>query len=147
MKMGVIITARWWHEKAVIVHRHCQFVSPADGDNHPIITDSYHQPAVKIIITKALYYKLAVITMVQHSKTNNFFKSSRMKMNFIWLFHLKLFRYSKILFHVHIFWKFNFFELSKRNSDEKMTKTRVVNLDEIYKFVVDDCFIWNHLWS
>ena len=28
-----------------------------------------------------------------------------------------------------------------------MTIIKVVDLDEIYKFVVDDFFIWNHLWS
>ena len=26
-----------------------------------------------------------------------------------------------------------------------MTKTKVVDIDELYNFVVDDFFIWNHL--
>jgi hypothetical protein len=28
-----------------------------------------------------------------------------------------------------------------------MTKTKVLDLDELYKFVVDNFFIWNHLLS
>ena len=32
-------------------------------------------------------------------------------------------------------------------SDGKSTKTKVVDLDETYNFVVDDFFIWNHLRS
>jgi hypothetical protein len=26
-----------------------------------------------------------------------------------------------------------------------MTKTKVINIDELYNFVVDDIFSWNHL--
>ena len=32
-------------------------------------------------------------------------------------------------------------------SDGKSTKTKVVDLDENYDFIVDDFFIWNHLLS
>ena len=31
------------------------------------------------------------------------------------------------------------------NLDEKVIKTKVVNLDEFFNFVVDEFFIWNHL--
>ena len=30
-------------------------------------------------------------------------------------------------------------------SDEEMTKIKVIDFDELYNFVVDDFFIWNHL--
>jgi hypothetical protein len=30
-------------------------------------------------------------------------------------------------------------------SDEEMTKIKVIDLDELYNFVVDDFFSWNHL--
>jgi len=33
------------------------------------------------------------------------------------------------------------------SSDKEMTKIKVVDLDELYNFVVDDFFIWNHLLS
>ena len=32
-------------------------------------------------------------------------------------------------------------------SDGKSTKTKVIDLDENYNFVVDDFFIWNYLMS
>jgi hypothetical protein len=32
------------------------------------------------------------------------------------------------------------------NSDEKMTKTKVVDYDKSSNFVVDNPFIWSHLW-
>ena len=28
---------------------------------------------------------------------------------------------------------------------EKITKTKVINLEKLYNFVVDNFFIWNHL--
>jgi hypothetical protein len=30
-------------------------------------------------------------------------------------------------------------------SDREMTKTKVVDLEELYNFTIDDFFIWNHL--
>ena len=50
---------------------------------------------------------------------------------------------------VNIVWscrnlKFKFILFIKK-SYRKMTKTKVVNLDKLYNFVVDDFFSWNHL--
>ena len=39
----------------------------------------------------------------------------------------------------------HFFQIVQTTLDEKMTKTKVVDLDEIYNFVVDNYFIRNHL--
>jgi hypothetical protein len=52
----------------------------------------------------------------------------------------------KILFKFYNL-KFNFLKLSKRPQMEKMTRSEVIDLDEIYNFVVDNRFIRNHLWS
>ena len=37
------------------------------------------------------------------------------------------------------------FLITHMNSDEEMIKTKDVNLDEFFNFVVDEFFIWNHL--
>jgi hypothetical protein len=33
------------------------------------------------------------------------------------------------------------------NSEKEMDKTKVVDLNEFYHFIVDNFFIWNHLLS
>ena len=37
------------------------------------------------------------------------------------------------------------FQIVQTTLDEKMTKTKIVDLDEIYNFIVDNYFIRNHL--
>jgi hypothetical protein len=118
-KWGWLLLLDGEKEKAVIVHHYCQFVSPADSDNHPIITDSYHQPVVKIIITKALYYKLAVITTIKLITFSNqvrwrtLYQNCRSRWDLQlyswWLFHLKSLapKFSLVL----IFWNSLFFKL------------------------------------
>lgn len=44
-------------------------------------------------------------------------------------------------FEIQTFW------IIRTNSDREITKTIIIDLDEIYNIVVDGVFIWNHLWS
>jgi len=48
------------------------------------------------------------------------------------------------MFEVLIFW---FFLNYSNELDEEMTKTKLVDLNEIYNFVIEVFFIWNHLRS
>ena len=50
----------------------------------------------------------------------------------------------RILFEALKFWN-SFFWIIQMALDEEMTKSKVVELDEIYNFVVDNYFIRNHL--
>jgi hypothetical protein len=50
------------------------------------------------------------------------------------------------MFEVLMFWNLIFW-IIQTNLDGEMTIIEVVDLDEIYKFVADDFFIWNNLWS
>jgi hypothetical protein len=43
--------------------------------------------------------------------------------------------------------KFDFHQIIQTNLDGEITKTKIVDLDEIYNFVSGIFFIWNHLWS
>jgi hypothetical protein len=45
----------------------------------------------------------------------------------------------------HSNFEIQFFWIVQTTLDEKMTKIKVVDLDEIYNFVVDNYFIRNHL--
>jgi hypothetical protein len=45
----------------------------------------------------------------------------------------------------HSNFEIQFFWIIQTTLDGKMTKTKVVDLDEIYNFVVDNDFIRNHL--
>ena len=49
------------------------------------------------------------------------------------------------MFEILIFWNLNFL-IIRMNLDGEITKTEVVDLNEIYNFVADDLSIWNHLW-
>ena len=49
-----------------------------------------------------------------------------------------------ILFEALKFWN-SIFQIVQMTLDGKTTKTKVVDLDEIYNFVVDNYFIRNHL--
>ncbi len=42
---------------------------------------------------------------------------------------------------MYILWTMLQFALS----DEKMTQIKVIDLDELYHFVIDDFFSWNHV--
>jgi hypothetical protein len=37
------------------------------------------------------------------------------------------------------------FQIVQTKLDGELTKIKVLDLDEIYNFIVDDFFIWNHL--
>ena len=50
----------------------------------------------------------------------------------------------RILFEALKFWN-SIFQIVQTALDAKMTKTKVVDLDEIYNFIVDNYFIRNHL--
>ena len=50
----------------------------------------------------------------------------------------------RILFEALKFWN-SIFQIVQTTLDGKTTKTKVVDLDEIYNFVVDNYFIRNHL--
>ena len=50
----------------------------------------------------------------------------------------------RILFEVLKFWN-SIFWIVQTTLDGKTTKTKVIDLDEIYNFVVDNYFIINHL--
>jgi hypothetical protein len=61
-----------------------------------------------------------------------------------WLFHSKPFTVPKFClkhsnFEIQIFW------IVQTTLDGKITKTKVIDLDEIYNFVVNNFFIRNHL--
>ena len=49
------------------------------------------------------------------------------------------------MFEILIFWNLNLL-IIRMNLDGEITKTEVVDLNEIYNFVADDLSIWNHLW-
>jgi hypothetical protein len=53
------------------------------------------------------------------------------------LFHLKSFYYDKILFEFILKLKF---KITEMNSDEEMTKIKVVDLDDFYNFYIHDFF-------
>ena len=53
-------------------------------------------------------------------------------------FTFEIIYYSKILFQVVIFKNSNF--ESFKQSHDKMTKTKVLDLDEFYNFYIDDFF-------
>ena len=42
--------------------------------------------------------------------------------------------------------KFKYY-IGQSNSDGEMTKIKVIDIDELYNFVVDDIFSWNRLVS
>jgi hypothetical protein len=45
----------------------------------------------------------------------------------------------------HSNFEIQFFRIVQMTLDGKMTKTKIVDLDEIYNFIVDNYFIRNHL--
>ncbi len=51
--------------------------------------------------------------------------------------------FENIVWSCHIF-KFKF-KLFKKKLHRKVIKIKVIDLDELYNFVVDDFFSWNHL--
>jgi len=47
-------------------------------------------------------------------------------------------KYSLKISHIEI-------QIFRMASDEETTKTKVVDFEELYNFIVDNFFIWNHL--
>ena len=60
-----------------------------------------------------------------------------------WLFQLKTFSIWKYCLKLSYFE--NQIQTVQTKSYRTVTKTKVVDLDELYNFVVDDFSIWNHL--
>ena len=155
----ITITAALSYQPTMIVHHHSWFAQPASGDYVLLITAaSLYEPAVKTFSLSARY-------MIRQSKLccsiNKFiifsnkvrwkqtlYKSCRpwrdQQLCSWWLFHLKPFTVLEFCLK-HLNFKIQNFRIVQTTLDVKITKTQVVDLDEIYKFIVDNYFIRNHL--
>jgi len=97
------------------------------------------------MLSKFSQFKTRNFQTISNEKMRNQSYISRWELQLYswWLFHLKSFVVLKLCF------KFSQFEIQicETTSDGETSKTKVVDLEKLYNFIVDDFFIWNNLYK